>query len=75
MEAIGKEEKGEEKGFVSCTLAQLDRIPSAWETTVESVDQIVVFEIALLNVAAFPLTDLIIDEELLGCFFCWGYLS
>lgn len=74
MEGIGEEEEGEEKGFVSYALTQLDRTPSAWETTVESVDQIVVLEVALLDVTAFPLADLIVEEYFLGCFLCWGNL-
>lgn len=75
MEGVGEEEEGEEKSFVSCALTQLDRTPSAWETTVESVDQIVILEVALLDVATFPLADLTIEEKFLGCFLCWRNLS
>lgn len=62
MEGIGWKEEGEEESFVSCALTQLDRTPSAWETTEESVDQIVIFEVALLHIPTFPLPNLAVEK-------------
>jgi hypothetical protein len=40
---------------ISCALAQLARIPSAWKTTEESVDEIVILDAALMNISLLPI--------------------
>lgn len=62
MKGICGKEKGKEEGFISYAVAQLDRTPSAWETTEKSVNQIVVFEVALLNITTLPLANLVAEE-------------
>lgn len=48
--------EGKEVGkvAVSCTLAQLVGIPSAWESTEEGVDEIVVLDATLLYIPSLP---------------------